>query len=327
MSADTFDGALASLRSQGLNLVEIRCLEAADFTPTVALAQHDEALPCGRVSLKGLPCDAFQHPLDKQAVAALKKMKGFDWLVKKFLEYGFERIEHARHMASSVRIGPKQMRRLHEMLHECCGILDVPMPRLFVQRGEVNAFTAGHDHPYMIVMTGALDAMDEDELLGVLAHELGHIKCGHVLYMTMARLIGPIFEVIGEMTFGVGNLVGVGVKSALLAWQRRAELSADRAALLAVQAPEPCVSMLLKLAGGCHRWEGQLDLEEFLAQARAYREGMDQSMVDRFYRFLAGFGTTHPATVERARELDDWSRSDQYVDLLKRDYIADVLPA
>jgi hypothetical protein len=49
-----------------------------------ALALRNE-----RVPLTGLSAEAFQHPLDRQAAAHLSKIKGFDWLVKKFLEYGF----------------------------------------------------------------------------------------------------------------------------------------------------------------------------------------------------------------------------------------------
>lgn len=274
-----------------------------------------------RVILKDLPAAVFQHPLDKQATAGLATLKGFNWLVAKFLEYGVERALYAQYTGSSVRVSPKQFSRLYAMLRESCAVLDVPEPALYVmQAGDINAFTSGHNNPFIVVNTGLLELLDDDEILGILAHELGHIKCGHVLYMQMARFIGPLLQAVGSVTLGVGKLVGMGVESALLIWSRRAELSADRAALLVLQDARPCVTMLMRLAGGSRRWMDQLDPEQFLNQARAYREGMDQNMTDRIYRFLGTIGTTHPVCVERAREVDEYANSQEYRDILAGKY-------
>jgi hypothetical protein len=187
------------------------------------------------------------------------------------------------------------------MLLECCSILDVPEPELYAQQGGVNAYTSGHTHPFIILETGLLEMMDDSEVMAVIAHELGHIKCGHVLYKMMARGIKPLLEMASNATMGIGGLVGAGVEAGLLAWDRRAELSADRAALLVMQDVRPCVTMLMKLAGGTKRHVEWLDAEQLLNQARAYKEGLDQSMTDRFYRFMATRTTTHPFPVERAR--------------------------
>src|SRR6266550_329445 len=269
-----------------------------------------------RVPLKGLPSSAFQHPLDRQATENLKKIKGFDWLVGKFIEYGFERIDYITHIGSGIRIGPRQMAMHYAMLRECCDVLDVAEPELYVMEGGVNAYTSGHNHPFIILETGLLELMEDDEVMAVIAHELGHIKCGHVLYKTMARGLKPLIEMVGKATLGVGSIVGAGVESALSAWDRRAELSADRAALLGIQNAQPCVTMLMKIAGGTTRHVLALDPEQFLNQARAYKEGLDQKTSDRFYRFLANLGSTHPFAVERARALDEWAGSPEYNDIL-----------
>lgn len=274
-----------------------------------------------RVPLKGLQASSFQHPLDQQATAHLKRVKGFDWLAAKFVEYGIERIEYVSHIGGGIRVGPRQLPRLYAMLRECCEILDVPEPELYVMQGGVNAYTSGHNHPFIVVETGLLELMDDDEEMAVIAHELGHIKCGHVLYKTMARGIKPLIQMIGSATLGIGTLVGSGIEAALVSWNRRSELSADRAALLTMQDTKPCVSMLMKLAGGCTRHAAELDPEQFLNQARAYREGMDTKMSDRFYRFLANMGSTHPFAVERARALDDWVKTPEYMDIICGNYL------
>ena len=282
------------------------------------------ALSSQRIRLTGLAAAAFQHPLDQQATASLKAIKGFDWLVGKFIEYGVERAEYVTNIGSNIRVGPRQLSKIYGMLQECCAILEVAEPELYVKQGIVNAFTSGHNNPYIILQTALLDVMNDDEIMAVIAHELGHIKCGHVLYWTMARLIGPLMAFVGQMTMGLGSILGAGIETALLAWQRTSELSADRAALLTTQDPRPCVSMLMKLSGGTRRWE--LDPEQFLNQARSYGEGLDQSNLDRVYRFL-GRGGTHPPCVERARALDEWITSREYRALLAGTYRDTTVPS
>src|SRR5262249_16740521 len=153
--------------------------------------------------------------------------------------------------------------------------------------GGVNAFTSGHNNPFIVLQTELLEVMDDNEVMGVIAHELGHIKCGHVLYKMMARGIRPLIELLSSMTMGIGGLVSMGIEVALFMWDRRTELSSDRAALLALQDVRPCVTMLMKLAGGTKRHSAELSAEQFLNQARAYKEGLDQSMLDKLYRFMA----------------------------------------
>ncbi|MBD0370757.1 MAG: M48 family metallopeptidase [Pyrinomonadaceae bacterium] len=280
-----------------------------------------------RVPLKGLPATAFQHPLDRQATENLKKIKGFDWLVGKFIEYGFERIDYITHIGGGIRIGPKQMSKHYAMLRECCDILDVPEPEMYVMQGGVGAFTSGHNHPFIVLETGLLELLeDDDEVMAIIAHELGHIKCGHVLYTTMARAIKPLVEMAGKATLGIGSVVGAGIEGGLLAWSRRSELSADRAALLVMQDARPCITMLMKLAGGTERHVTSLDPEQFLNQARAYKEGLDQSMSDRFYRFIVNMRATHPFAVERARMLDEWVGSPEYNGILAGNYYGTGLP-
>jgi len=260
-----------------------------------------------RRPLKGLTAGAFQHPSDRQAIEALKKIRGFDYVVGKFVEYGVERVEYIRNMGGSIRVGPRQMPQLYEMLLDACKILDVEEPELYVQVGETNAYTSGHNAPFIVLETALIELMDDDEVFAVMAHELGHIKCGHVLYKAMARMIGPFLSMLGEVTFGVGKLIGTGFEAGLLAWDRCSELSADRAALLATQDPDPCIRMLMKLAGGNQRLASQLDAKQFLNQSRAYKEGMDQKLADRFYRFIVSRNLSHPFSVERARALDEWA--------------------
>ncbi len=167
----------------------------------------------------------------------------------------------------------------------------MPEPELYVrQRPEVNAFTFGHTKPYIVVYTGLLEMMGDDEVMAVIAHELGHIKCGHVLYTMMVSQIDLLIAGIGQALPAIGQLIGLGlqlaIERALINWQRRAELTGDRAALLVMQDPKPCISMLAKLAGGTAKITYQLNPEEFLNQARLYKEEGDSGAVNRIYVIL-----------------------------------------
>jgi Zn-dependent protease with chaperone function len=276
-----------------------------------------------RKTFPGLDSSVFQHPLDRAATAQLKGLAGFDSLVAKFIELRYERLLYVFNIASSIRVDETQFPRLHAMLRESCAILDMPVPALYVtQNPAVNAFTFGHNNPYVVLFTGLLDLMTDDEIMAVIAHELGHIKSGHVLYLTMANSIRDLSALIGQLTLGIGSIVLVGIEAALINWRRRAELSADRASLLVMQDTAPCLSLLAKLAGGSKRFSDELNTEAFLAQAKAYDEELEKGLMERFYRMMAELSQgNHPFTVERARELLSWSESDSYRRVMNDDYL------
>src|SRR5262249_26021857 len=267
-----------------------------------------------RRAFKGIDVSAFQHPLDREALNQLRRLKGFDIAVSKFIEYGAERFDYVINNANSIRVGPRQFKRLHDMLREACEILDMPEPALYVSHGGINAFTSGHRNPYIVLLSGLIDVMDDAEVQAVIAHELGHIKCVHVLYSEMARYLTVLIDIISSATLGIGGLVGSGLQAGLMVWSRRSELSADRAALLVAQDPRPCISMLVKLAGHVGRMADDISAEEFLNQAREYGEESDRTATDKLYRIMSNMFLkgTHPFAIERAKHLNVWIDSPEY---------------
>ncbi len=268
----------------------------------------------------------LQHPLDRAAMEQLKKLRGFDMIVAKYIEFGFERINRVLNNAGNVKVGPKQVPKLYEMLREGCAILDMPEPDLYLsQQSDVNAFTFGHTKPYIVLCSGLLEMMNEEEVMAVIGHELGHVKCGHVLYTMMVLQIDIFVSVAKQFLPAIGQFIGLGmqltIEVALTNWQRRAELTGDRAALLVMQDPRPCISMLAKLAGGTSKEAYQLDPEEFLDQARTYKEEGNQGVANRIYQFLANTQKgTHPFAVERVHYLNEWIDSPEYDQILNGHY-------
>lgn len=278
------------------------------------------AQPKARKRFPGLDAVALQHPYDRAALGALQRVPGFDLVIRKFIELFPERVAYIQNVAQTVRVSTKQSPRLYALLQEACSILDVREPELYVQHMPMaNAWTSGHDHPYIVVTTALLDLLNEDEQLAVLGHELGHIKSGHVLYKTMARVIGLLMTVFGEMTLGVGRLIGRSLEAALLEWDRKSEFTADRSAMLVVQDPQVMLSLMMKFAGGTLFQRDEMDAREFLKQADLYEE-VDINLLSRIYKTLMVTAVNHPLIIVRAREIMNWSESREYNDIYEGRY-------
>jgi Zn-dependent protease with chaperone function len=196
--------------------------------------------------------------------------------------------------------------KLNRYLEWGCKILDVPKPEFYVALDPAyNAYTYGHTKPFIVMTSSLLNLLDEQEKMFVICHELGHIKCEHVLYTLVAENLAVLIEMFGKMTLGLGAILGAGLALPLLDWYRKAELSADRAGLLAVQDPQVAVRTFMKLAGGAESLIGEMDEQEFLRQIRAY-EDRDVSNLDRVYKLLITITRTHPFPIMRAKHLDAW---------------------
>jgi len=267
----------------------------------------------------GISSDAFRHPLDAQAEQTLRSVPGFDLIARRFVEFVYERPRHIFLMGNSIEVGPRQYSTVYQIFRECLRSLDIqPEPTLFVSQSSlVNAYALGQERPCVVLSTALLDLSDEHELRSVMAHELGHLKCGHTVLNQMATWTISIASGLADMTFGLSSLVSTGLLMAFYEWLRKAELSADRAALLVMDDVKPVLTNMMKLAGGSSRYANELNLDEFTRQSARY-QALDQDGLNQVYKFLlynnlsAGLFQTHPFTVERVHFLKEWSESDDY---------------
>lgn len=266
----------------------------------------------------GISSEAFRHPLDQQAEQALRSVPGFDLVARRFVEFVYERPRQVFLLGNAIEVGPRQYSTLFQMFRECLRSLDItPEPTLFVSQSPlVNAYALGQDRPCVVLSTALLDLSDEAELKAVLAHELGHLKCGHSTLNQMASWAITAASGLAEMTFGLSSLVSTGLVLAFYEWLRKAELSADRAALLVMDDVQPVLQNMMKLAGGSRRYAHELSLEEFARQSERY-QNLDQDGINQVYKFLLynnlsqGFFQTHPFTVERVHFLKEWWESEE----------------
>jgi Zn-dependent protease with chaperone function len=267
----------------------------------------------------GISRDAFRHPLDLQAEAALRSVPGFDIVARKFIEFMYERPQYVYLMGNTIQVGPQQYSTLYHLFRDCVQALDVhPEPTLFVaQNPQVNSYALGEDHPCVVVNTGLLDLLTEDEIRTVMAHELGHIKCGHTTLTQMAMWAMNTATVIGELTFGIGNVISTGLIYSFYEWRRMAELSCDRAALLVTDNWQLVGQTMMRVAGGSHRFAHEMDFKAFEKQAEVY-QNLDEDGLSQVYKFLLYNGggqgpmLSHPFPVDRLHYLKNWAHSDEY---------------
>jgi Zn-dependent protease with chaperone function len=270
-------------------------------------------------SYPGISSEAFRHPLDRQAEKTLRSVPGFDLIARKFVEFLTERPQQVYLMGNSIQVGPRQYASIYQMFRECLRDLDIyPEPTLFVSQSPmVNAFALGQEQPMVVLNSGALDLLGSTELRAVLAHELGHIKCGHTTLMQMAIWTRQIISGLAEQTFGLSLLVSTGLLMAFYEWLRKAELSADRAALLVMDDLPPILNSMMKLAGGSSQYANELSLDEFIRQSERYQD-LDTDGLNQIYKFLlynnlaSGVFLSHPFTVERVHYIQQWAISDDY---------------
>lgn len=269
---------------------------------------------------------AFKHPLDQQAEQALRSVPGFDLLAKSFSEYLYERPQQILLMGNDLKVSPRQYATLYGIYRQCLRDLDMsPEPNLYVsQNPSANAYSLGSEHPYIVLNTALLDLLDEEEIRVILAHELGHLKCDHSILIQMSFWVMGAANFLGGITLGLGKAITTGLVYAFYEWRRKAELSADRAALLVSDDLNLVLRTLMKCAGGSQKYLHECNLEEFIRQGEAYRQ-LDQDNLNQIYKFLiynGGNGSflTHPFSVERVHYLQEWFNSESYRQIRRGNY-------
>src|SRR5271165_5020548 len=269
-----------------------------------------------RVRLTGISSRAYEHPADRSALVALRKLSGFDVLLSKLFGLINERALRLTYLAGAVKVSERQFPHIYALVRDGSYILDLPdVPEVYIMQSPiVNAMAIGRDRPFVVITTGLVNLHDEEELRWVIGHELGHILSGHAVYRTMLLILIQLAARIAWMPIGYLGLRGIiwGLEE----WFRKSELSCDRAGLLAGQDVDAGRRALMKLAGGAQLSE--LNPDAFREQAREYDAVPD--LRDSLLKLMQLQGNTHPFAVVRFGELDYWATHGEYERILGGDY-------
>jgi hypothetical protein len=270
-----------------------------------------------RATLSGISSRAWEHPADRGALVALRKLNGFDTVLKAISGLINERKWRLDYLGSGIRVDDRQFAGVNRLLAEVGRVLDVDeLPEVYVVNWPTtNAMTIGMDKPIIVLHSALFDLLDEDEMRFVLAHELGHALSGHAVYRT---LLDRLMALTGMWAAIPGGMLGVRVMIAgLYEWSRKSELSADRAGLLATQDPATAFRVHMKLASGSGDLS-DLDQTSFFAQGQEYLDSSD--LRDSVLKMVLIERSPHPYAVVRAAELRNWVDSGEYTQILSGSY-------
>lgn len=261
----------------------------------------------------------YEHPFDAKALDTLENTPGLGLLIRQYNKHMVERQLNVLYTGSNIRVTSKNYPEIYKLFDRACDIVNLPARPDFYLEWDyaVNGFTTGVDHPIVVLTSGAIDLLTEDELMFLIGHEFGHIKSRHTLYHAIGETFPVLADVVGQATFGASKLISTPVRLALLRWSRMSEFTADRAGMLCCQNLEVAAGVMMKLAGMPVNYYPGMKLDSFLDQAREFEE-LDYDKLNKLTKYFLVMSSTHPWTVMRAAELLKWIEGGEYQQVLER---------
>lgn len=218
--------------------------------------------------------------------------------------------------AKAVEVSEEQMPRYHAIVRDLCMKAEMPMPRLYVSPDpSPNAFATGRspNHAAVCVNQGILDILTWEELQGVLAHEVSHVRNRDILISSVAAAVAMGITFLARMAMWTSmfggrsrndNMLGTLALAILapmaamflqMALSRNREYEADRRGARLLGTGEPLASALEKLDRGVRQIPGSVDP----ALASAYIANPFSGQRSQ----LARFSASHPPMEDRVRRL------------------------
>jgi len=176
-------------------------------------------------------------------------------------------------LGHAVLVTPKQFPKVHALVATAAERLGIGMPTVYItQQMDLNAHTFGTEtDSYIVLNSGIIDHLEEDELLFVIGHEAGHIQNRHVTLLNAAYYLA-------KMGSQIVKWIAYPALAALQSWSRKAEITCDRAGLLCARNLEVAQRSLIKLALGSQKLYEQIDIDEYLKQQEEGRKGAGKYM-------------------------------------------------
>jgi len=273
-------------------------------------------------------CEQYIHPLDKNALIALKKIPLLDTICSKVWSVMNDKIDNMVNMSSMIHITEKQLPKIYNMVKSITNKIGIEMPDLYLKLDRtINAYAYGTEKFTIVIHSGLIECLEDDEIYAVLAHECGHIACKHSLYNMVADIVlnkGAMFGVqelvcyldgkglLGSIAGNVLSTVDSALELAFYHWDRCSEFSADRIAVICCGSAEPVIETMMRLAGGTVHIDSEINKDLFIEQATEYRENMDKNLVNKGLEFLLTKNMSHPLLAVRAYEARKFAQSDEF---------------
>ncbi|KOV85027.1 M48 family metallopeptidase [Nocardia sp. NRRL S-836] len=256
----------------------------------------------------------LMHPFDRSARSKLEAVPLLDKALTAYGKVYTDRMWRHYLLSNGVRLGPRQLPEIYRMLPPICDALGIEPPELYLMEGaQPNAFAVGIERPMLVLYSRLLDSLDEDEIRAVIAHECGHIAFDHSLYRQIGDLVAHGGVSILPNVLGLKTLGDLAFGEALVNWQHKSELSADRVAAVCTGGPEAMKRAIFHMVGVPKWLPGEINYEEFEAQTVEFDAFKLNSIWNRLIDRDVRIGTpTHPMPIARVKYLQDWARTDAF---------------
>jgi Zn-dependent protease with chaperone function len=207
-------------------------------------------------------------------------------------------------LGTAVKVSDQQYPRVFEAAKTAGAALRVRVPVIFAApTSSIKVKVLGtEDAPHLIVNLDLAEKLDDTELVAAIAHELAHIQNGHILYTTALHYLNT------SAAFFVRWVVQPAIMT-LQAWSRRAEVTCDRASLLAVRDVDKTLLSLVRLELGLDKGSA-FNAEEYLRALPDVKKGLG--------RFAEGF-RSHPYVPKRVQCLRLFANSALYAHVVGQD--------
>lgn len=265
-------------------------------------------------ALPGLQSTDFEHPGEKLAMGVLRKLPLLDIVMAKYLDVNIQVSLFAEASANYFRITEKTNPRVYDLYKLALKRLDMPKEYpLFSKLGyDYNAYTAGVDEPFVVLHSSMIANCSDEELLYIIGHELGHVKCGHTLYHNMASQLNYLLSKAG----GVATAAAIGLQYAIMDWHRKSEFSADRAGMIAAGGIEGAYGGALKLLGHSPNIpDVDFSIDKVLKQLSDFEAETDD-LVGKLLYVSYTAQASHPWSILRLKEIKEWYDSGEYDKLI-----------
>lgn len=267
--------------------------------------------------LTGLEHSQYEHPFDKKALENLESSTLLTKLFKYLTKHTVERIYTVQYTGSNLKVTKDNYPQIHHYLEDACQILDLQkIPDLYIDWSySINACTVGAENPIIILNSGLIDLCNDEEIMFIIGHEVGHIKSNHMLYHMMAQVINYVIDMLPG-----GSIFAGGFQYLLYYWYRMSEFTADRAGLLCCQNQDAMIRAFIKMAGLPLQEFDNIQTNTFLQQSRDFQM-LDFDSMNKVVKFLSIADSTHPWTVMRSSELLKWIDAGEYDKFVNKRYL------
>jgi Zn-dependent protease with chaperone function len=207
-------------------------------------------------------------------------------------------------LGTAVKVTDQQFPRVWEAAKKAGGLLDVRVPAIFAtpSKGIKVKVLGTEDSPHLLVNLELAEKLEDYELVAAIAHELAHVQNGHILYATALHYLNT------SAAFFVRWVVQPAIMT-LQAWSRRAEVTCDRASLIAVRDLDKTLTAMVRLELGLDKGSA-FNAEEYLKAPPDVKKGVGR---------YAELFRSHPYVPKRVAALKLFGESALYAQLLGQD--------